>query len=324
MTALTSLERIQLAKCYKNKANNADSRGLEFDISILTFANIKAQKVCAYSGLPFGTGDDGLSIERIDNNVGYVDGNVIPVRNVLNSLRADYDIPQVEAKVTELAEKLRATMVLYEHAKSKLSDANIALKTLPVEVEVVSRTVIKPRIPAAIYTKWRHRYNECVGARNKLSVRETLIAESVQILRKPGLNEKRVKSHKALIAVHESKLTADQKLAQSKNDRYRDYVKGFKTESRVVEITDNSAIERLEKARQVVEAAKLNVERLHHEIENVRVTQDHFKHILAGLKKFDKLSDADALKVKLGLSLDTSMLKVLKHKLGYSCLVNQL
>lgn len=323
MSALTSLERVQLAKCYKNKANNAESRGLDFDISILTFANIKAQKVCAYSGLPFGTGDDALSVERIDNNVGYIDGNVIPVRHVLNTLRADFDIHQVEAKIIECVDKAVNIESAIAISILRRDAAVSALQAIPSETQVISQTVIKPRIPAAIYTKWRHRFNECVGATNKLAQREALITESIDTLRKPGISAKRAKSHKDLIALHESKIADERKRAQSKSDRYRDYVKGFKTVSRQIEVANKLPTEHI-KLRSTIESTQADIDRLQRDLCRVDEYSKNLKQILAGLKKFDKLSDADLLKVKLGLPLDTSMLKVLKHKLGYSCLVNQL
>ncbi|UNI74463.1 antisigma factor [Acinetobacter phage AB-Navy4] len=47
------ISNIKIAECFVNKAKNAKLRGIKFDMSLSTFANIKHQTLCAYSGMPF-------------------------------------------------------------------------------------------------------------------------------------------------------------------------------------------------------------------------------------------------------------------------------
>ena len=71
------MNTLEIAKCYATKAEQAKSRGKEFAMPFTYFANLKAQTHCAYSGIELKcTGPNGFSFERLNNDVGYVDGNV--------------------------------------------------------------------------------------------------------------------------------------------------------------------------------------------------------------------------------------------------------
>lgn len=102
----------------------ASRRNKDFSMSLLTVRNIYRQTHCAYSGEAFGEGDDGLSLERIDCNLGYVDGNVIPVKLKYNSFRGNHTIESLK-EIQELG------------TNGKLSDDEIALRC---KVHRVDRT----------------------------------------------------------------------------------------------------------------------------------------------------------------------------------------
>lgn len=98
----------------------ASRRNKDFSMSLVTVRNIYRQTHCAYSGEAFGEGDDGLSLERIDCNLGYVDGNVIPVKLKYNSFRGNHTIESLK-EIQELG------------TNGKLSDDEIALREKYIE-----------------------------------------------------------------------------------------------------------------------------------------------------------------------------------------------
>lgn len=99
----------RLAKTY----TSANNRGKPFNLTFDYMKNIMAQTVCAYSGEPFGGGEHEMTLERWDNDKGYVIGNVIPVKSKYNNLRADLTIEQM-TKATGLLLKECDTIENYK------------------------------------------------------------------------------------------------------------------------------------------------------------------------------------------------------------------
>lgn len=100
---------IELAQQYIAKSLNAKKRNKEFSLSLITFANIKSQTHCAYSGVEFDENNP-MSLERVDNNIGYVDGNVVPVLTILNSVRGDLDFKNIDERIESLSLKIATLM----------------------------------------------------------------------------------------------------------------------------------------------------------------------------------------------------------------------
>ncbi len=78
------LSKIQLnalvARKYIEKMQNAKNRGVEFDLTLTSMKNLVKAKRCYYTGveLTVGTGlPTDMSIDRVDNSLGYVKGNVV-------------------------------------------------------------------------------------------------------------------------------------------------------------------------------------------------------------------------------------------------------
>lgn len=108
----------------------ASRRNKDFSMSLVTVRNIYRQTHCAYSGEAFGEGDDGLSLERIDCNLGYVDGNVIPVKLKYNSFRGNHTIESLK-EIQELG------------TNGKLSDDETALRAKYIEWIELNESRIK-------------------------------------------------------------------------------------------------------------------------------------------------------------------------------------
>lgn len=100
------MNSVELAQNYVAKATNAKKRNKEFTLSLISYANIKNQKFCAYSGIKFNDSTNIMSLERINNDVGYVDGNVIPVLYTLNNVRGDLDLQSIKLRILYIEEKL--------------------------------------------------------------------------------------------------------------------------------------------------------------------------------------------------------------------------
>lgn len=83
----------RLAKTF----TSANNRGKDFNLTFEYMKNILAQTHCAYSGEKFTqeTGPDSMTLERWNNDKGYVLGNVIPVKDKYNNLKANLSIEQM-------------------------------------------------------------------------------------------------------------------------------------------------------------------------------------------------------------------------------------
>ena len=82
---------LTLAKWYVRKADQSVSRGIEFDLGLLAFRNIAKSKRCYYTALPLCK--DTLTIDRIDNTLGYVRGNVVACHKAFNQLKSVVENP---------------------------------------------------------------------------------------------------------------------------------------------------------------------------------------------------------------------------------------
>lgn len=88
---------LDVAKKMLNLKQSADSRNIKFDLSFLVLKNLMEQKKCFYTGRVFDCkGDYALSIDRIDNKIGYVDGNVVACTVEINRKKTDITIEEIE------------------------------------------------------------------------------------------------------------------------------------------------------------------------------------------------------------------------------------
>lgn len=76
---------IVVATKYTNKFSNAMQRGLEFNLSLTSFKNMMRAKKCALTGLPVNLGN--ISVDRLDNKIGYVKGNVVACHKDVNHIK---------------------------------------------------------------------------------------------------------------------------------------------------------------------------------------------------------------------------------------------
>lgn len=92
---------------YKAKLADARSRSLEFSLTFNEFRSILQRKHCAYTGrlLKFSTtgpaNANDISIERVDNQYGYVAGNCIAICHAANQVKGVFENPTGKFPVEE-------------------------------------------------------------------------------------------------------------------------------------------------------------------------------------------------------------------------------
>ena len=274
--------------CYSAKRKSSKDRKIDFDMSFETFAALKKQTKCQYSGIPFDDTEHVFSFERINNNIGYIDGNVIAVSKAINSARSNYTIER-------LAEMINSLTVDQTHKERVIA---APAKLYP--------TNFKPRVNPN-----DPKYKDLIRAwdsQNRAIVRRNrLIDDHIQMLKtdKPARIKARMRSlekHRQLLGDETAKLavTRDKLLTL-----YRKFKRAPVRTSRpnIVAETWNSTQER----RQV--ELNQNAQRTSKRIE-------YLKFALMGLMRFENLSYHDELCVKFGVPLDTPHETVM-HIKGY-------
>lgn len=263
--------------CYSAKRTNAKQRGIKFDMSFETFAALKKQTHCQYSGLPL-KGVHEFSFERIDNNIGYIDGNVIVVSRAINSARSNYTIPQL----ADLINTLSSNQTRTEH-----SIAN------PRELYPVD---CKPRVNPN-NPKYKDLMRAWDAQNRAIQRRNILIEDHLQLLKhdKPARIKGRMRSlekHRQLLAEETAKLTITRTKLVALYRKFK-RVPVRTDRPNIFAETWNAA--RDEQLTTMNETAKKNAQRI-----------EYLKYALLGLMRFENLSHHDALCIKFGLPLNSS------------------
>lgn len=94
---LRKLSDLQLAKKLVFASMKAKKRGIEFDLSIKKYRSLLGAKRCFYTGVKFipNDGQFGMSIDRVDNDGGYIDSNVVPCCSWINKLKNNISIHNI-------------------------------------------------------------------------------------------------------------------------------------------------------------------------------------------------------------------------------------
>ena len=100
---------ILVAKKYMNKVSSSRNRNIEFKLTLSEFRQILSKKRCAYTGiaLTLHSGENvspvnsDLTIERIDNSIGYVKGNCIAVCAAANGIKSVFETPETFLSVQD-------------------------------------------------------------------------------------------------------------------------------------------------------------------------------------------------------------------------------
>jgi hypothetical protein len=91
------LTDLDVARKMLNLKQSADSRSIKFELSFNTLKKLMEQKKCFYTGRELDAkGDYSLSIDRIDNKLGYVEGNVVACTVEINRKKTDITLEEIE------------------------------------------------------------------------------------------------------------------------------------------------------------------------------------------------------------------------------------
>lgn len=104
---------VEIVKRYQSTIHSAESRNLEFNITFAEFKKIHNTKKCFYSGIRLVHGVN-FTLDRVDNSLGYISGNVVACDKKINALKANLTIDQINLIYKGV------TKHLFKHLKNQL------------------------------------------------------------------------------------------------------------------------------------------------------------------------------------------------------------
>jgi hypothetical protein len=98
MEELKKITDLDVAKKLLAIKSSADSRGIQFDLSLKMVRKLLNAKKCFISGVVMNriAGDENqLTFDRLDNSRGYVDDNVVACSLKMNRLKGDLTVEDI-------------------------------------------------------------------------------------------------------------------------------------------------------------------------------------------------------------------------------------
>lgn len=125
------IEYFIMSKTFDNKVdkklrrikNSAQRRSKNFKLSRGCCENLLKQKVCQYTGVPvYGKeqGKHSITFERVNNDIGYVDGNVILVSEFSNSIKSDFSSEELLEEYLKYDIKMKSIQDHIERLKASI------------------------------------------------------------------------------------------------------------------------------------------------------------------------------------------------------------
>lgn len=99
---------LQAAKKLINIAQSADSRGIDFCMTFTEIKRLLSIKKCYFTGVVLNNicnHPSQLTFDRVDNEKGYVNGNVVVCSKEFNNVKADLTVNQVRLIVKAFKKK---------------------------------------------------------------------------------------------------------------------------------------------------------------------------------------------------------------------------
>jgi len=79
----------KVVRKWLSKRDDAQRRGIEFNLSVVSIRNLLLSKKCYYLGTPLSP--DKITIDRVDGRKGYVKGNVVACSNKANQVKEIFE-----------------------------------------------------------------------------------------------------------------------------------------------------------------------------------------------------------------------------------------
>lgn len=317
-------QNLLIAECYGHKARNARKRGIEFNMSLSTFANIKKQEFCAYSGIKF-TPQNELSLERLDNSVGYVDGNVVPVLRRLNTLRGSLELADIDLKI----ERHTATQQCIFDEIGRIAKVIVDEKKKLAEWEKIPKSVVHEREKFVLTHNQINGYvnnlNRLNNAKRRIVHYDDLIKTRTALVNGTGkkkASEKRIEICKQELLAYSRKQILHAKQLKDAENMMKSIIPNFR--KRMCKVTLHLDQTEGLKLAQRIESLERNLSNTRNSYHKHVEGLDDLLMLKKGLQRFSNLSDNDKMKLKMGLTLDTSTFRALKHKVGMGLLCEKL
>ncbi len=114
---------LRIAKKLCSLSSSAASRGIAFNLSFKRLKELLTTKNCYYTGVPFVTGhpQNQRTLDRINNDLGYIDSNVIACTKQINNRKANLTI-------TELKQCIRGVLKHEKKLKVKKQKEKVKAK----------------------------------------------------------------------------------------------------------------------------------------------------------------------------------------------------
>ena len=90
-----SVTDLYVAKKLVQLKQSADSRGIAFSLSFKTVKRLLSTKRCYYTGKLFSTGINSRSVDRLDSNLGYIEGTVVSCTIDINQKKANLTLEEI-------------------------------------------------------------------------------------------------------------------------------------------------------------------------------------------------------------------------------------
>ena len=108
MAAVNMIDDINIAKRLISLYNSAHSRNIDFDLSFNTVKKILNSKKCYFTGVALNTitaDKNQLTFDRIDNERGYINNNVVACSKEFNEKKANLTISDIRLMVKGFEKK---------------------------------------------------------------------------------------------------------------------------------------------------------------------------------------------------------------------------
>lgn len=102
-TPMGSVSDLEVAKKMLKIYQSAIDRKLEFNLSFETVKKLLSFRTCYYTGKEFETeGIYSMSFDRVDSNVGYVEGNVVSCTVDINGKKSNLTVDEIKSLYEKL------------------------------------------------------------------------------------------------------------------------------------------------------------------------------------------------------------------------------
>lgn len=215
---MTEIDNLKIN--YNRKKKEAASRGKEFTLTFEQYKHLLSQTVCDYTGVDFAQSKETKSIERVDNDLGYIPGNVIVVTRRANMLKSDLYPDEL---LTKSAFKRAATRLHHTfNCIGRVEQMSAERKTLVWEAEKefkqLRKLLLAPQIIDADHIdQMVMRINRYTGVQSKIQMLDESIKRSTDHIMTLEKIKHSIEDTYVIAKIHEAIITGE---AQRKANAY--------------------------------------------------------------------------------------------------------